>query len=380
MAFSTRARKLGATGAALALVTVLPFAAASYATPAVDRQDDARDFTCGAAGQDHSGPGHFRFNTSACENGNSTIARLPLHRGTSHGETVWYVIMDSSSQTDAGQLHVNFAPKLANVTKTKATPAPFQTVSISNGVVDFPATVDFDHQRVLVPGPTGFPPASTAPPAVGEAGYSPLILMPDGTVRNAPQIANKTGHADKVVSIDRDSENGTVLYRETEGRYEDKHVHYASFDSSSPVAAAIEDVTYAPALGNAPTQGDEGLTSSARERLDAFTNGPIGEANPQRQGLNSAILDKMDPHNILHEVPALPLHADVGSTGYAPEWDIHLAEWTQTAIAAGDRAELRSTDEVDQRVAAGLVTGFGGTTFGASGFIVNCPLISIDIP
>ena len=63
----------------------------------------------------------FRFNTSACENGNSTIARLPLHRGTSHGETVWYVIMDSSSQTDAERLHINFAPKLANVTKTTAT-------------------------------------------------------------------------------------------------------------------------------------------------------------------------------------------------------------------------------------------------------------------
>src|SRR5216683_4678636 len=157
MALSTRARRLGATGAALAVLSLIPLAASSYATGTRDR-DDLQDFTCGAAGQDHSGPGHFRFNTSACENGSVTIARLPLHRGTSHGETVWYVIMDSSSQTDAEQLHVNFAPKLANVVKTKATPAPFQTVSINNGVVDFPATVDFDHRRVLVPGPTGFPP------------------------------------------------------------------------------------------------------------------------------------------------------------------------------------------------------------------------------
>ena len=373
MALSRRARRLGATGAALAVLSLIPLAASSYATGTRDR-DDLQDFTCGAVGQDHSGPGHFRFNTSACENGDATIARLPLHRGTSHGETVWYVIMDSSSQADAQQLHVNFAPKLGNA---KGSPA-VQAVTIKNGIVDFPATVDFDHKRVLVPGPTGFPPAKAEPPAVGEAGYSPLILMPDGIVRNAPQVANQSGQADKIVRLNR--EDGTVLYRETEGRYEDKHVHYASFDSSNPVAAAIEDVTFAPALGTAPTQGDEGLTTSARERLDAFTNGPIGEANPQRQGINSAILDKLDPRNILHEVPVLPLHADVGSTRYAPEWDIHLAEWTPAAIAAGDRAELRSTDEVDQRVAAGLVTGFQGATFGASGFIVNCPLMSIDIP
>ena len=28
--------------------------------------------------------------------------------------------------------------------------------------------------------------------------------------------------------------NNTVLYQETEGRYEDKHVHYASFESGKP--------------------------------------------------------------------------------------------------------------------------------------------------
>src|SRR5258708_5174863 len=145
MALSMRARRLGATGAALAVVALIPLAASSYATGTGDR-DDQRDFTCGAAGQDHSGPGHFRFNTSACENGGATIARLPLHRGTSHGETVWYVIMDSSSQTDAQQLHVNFAPQLGNA---KGRPA-VQTVSLKDGVVAFPAAVNFYHQRVLV--------------------------------------------------------------------------------------------------------------------------------------------------------------------------------------------------------------------------------------
>src|SRR6185437_14910397 len=138
MALSTRARKLGVAGAALAIVGLLPLAAASYATTPPD-QDDLRNLSCGAAGQDHSGPGHFRFNTSACENDTATVAVLPLHRGTSHGQTVWYVITDSDNQVEAQQLHVNYAPKLGNAKHTAAV----QKVRVVDGVVDFPATVDF---------------------------------------------------------------------------------------------------------------------------------------------------------------------------------------------------------------------------------------------
>ena len=94
----------------------------------------------------------------------------------------------------------------------------------------------------------------------------------------------------------------TVLYRETEGRYDHQVVHYVSFDASASVPAAIEDVTYAPALGAAPTPGDESDASS-REGLVAFTNGQTGVDNPQRQGLSSALLDGLSPLNILHEVP-----------------------------------------------------------------------------
>ena len=76
--------------------------------------------------------------------------------------------------------------------------------------------------------------------------------------------------------------------------------------------------------------------------------------------------------------------------------------------ARGDQVELQSTDEVFERLGTddlsqvpsdskaagavtscemsaqecqtGLVTGPGGAKFGPSGFVVNCPLISIDIP
>jgi hypothetical protein len=269
---------------------------------------------------------------------------------------------------------VNFAPKLANAIGTPGV----QTVTIKNGVVDFPATVDFRPQRTLVPGPHGFPPAKASPPSVGRPGYSPFIKLPSGIVINAPQVANDTGHADKALKLD--TGNKTVLYQETEGRYEDKHVHYASFESGDPGAATIEDVTYAPALNTIPKAGDVGLKTSAREELIAFINGPTGISNPQRQGINSTILDNADPHNILKETPQLPQHSDVGDRAYTPAWDVHFAQWSPEAIASGARVEVRSTDEVDMRVKAKMVTGPNGARFGPSKFTVNCPLISIDVP
>ena len=59
---------------------------------------------------------------------------------------------------------------------------------------------------------------------------------------------------------------------------------------------------------------------------------------------------------------------------------MHFAAWTQAAIDGGVRVELQSTDEVDLWVGMKMVTGPGGAKFGPSGFVVNCPLISIDIP
>jgi hypothetical protein len=335
---------------------------------------DVSNFSCVGNNNGNPGPGHFRFITSGCENAGSIVAQFPLQRGTSQGKTVWYVVTDSSDKADALRRHVNFAPKLVNAVGTPGV----QTVTMKNGVIDFPATVDFTPTRVLQPGPNGFPPAKASPPSKGNPGYSPFIKLPSGIVINAPHIANDTGHADKALKMD--TAKGTVLYQETEGRYEDKHVHYASFESGNPVAATIEDVTYAPALNTVPRPGDVGLKTSSRERLIAFINGPTGIANPGRQGVNSTILDNADPHNILQEVPVLPKHADIGDPKYAPAWDVHFAEWTPDAVASGARVEVRSGDEVDLWVGMKLVTGPGGAKFGPSNFTVNCPLISIDVP
>src|SRR5262249_16298389 len=146
------------------------------------------------------------------------------------------------------------------------------------------------------PGPLGFPPASAQPGAVGEAGYSPLIQMPNGIIVNAPQIANNTGQADKVISLDLT--NNTVTYRETNGFQGGNPVRNMHFKSSDPVAATIEDVTLAPDLNFLPTLNDDS-TASARATLVGFVNGQTGVGNPQRQGLNSAILDGLDPLNLL---------------------------------------------------------------------------------
>jgi hypothetical protein len=257
-------------------------------------------------------------------------------------------------------------------------------------VVNFPGTVSFGHQHVVVAGPNGFPPSKYSPPSIGDALYSPLIQLPDGTVENAPQVANNSGQAAKVVLLD--TVHMKVEYRATMGFYENKEVHYASFDASIPLAAALEDVTLAPNLNFVPSPGDEGMTTSAREELIAFTNGPVGVNNPQAQGLSYAILSGVpfeSPRNLLHEAPTLPYHSDVGSTLYSPMWDVHLATWTPDAIAAGDRYQLRDVDTVLQtEVAANpdigpgdvSVTGLNGAAFGPSGFVVDCPLVSIDIP
>ena len=234
-----------------------------------------------------------------------------------------------------------------------------------------PNFISFSSKRNCFPkncseaGATGFPPTNAAPPATGEDGYSPLLELPDGTVINAPQVANDSGQADKVVSIDKT--NNTVVYRETNGFFNNHAVHYVSFESFDQTTAVLEDVTYAPALNTAPKPGDAGF-QSARAGIIAFTNGQTGANNPQHQGLSSAILDKNDPLNVIQRIPH---QAD-----YSPLWDVYLTAWTQQAIDAGQNLRQEDFDTVQQLGQQGQVTSFGGQAFGPAGIVVNCPVIS----
>lgn len=309
------------------------------------------------------GSGRHVFLASAVEHPDFTVT-LPLHRGTSRGRTVWYVVFDSSSGADADAKGVNVSQKLANARGSEAV----QKVAVQDGIVDFPATARFDvRPRNVVPGPTGFPPLAADPSAEGEAGYSPLAQLPDGTVENAPHVANDSGLHPKVVSID--FAGGTVTLEETAGFQGGKAVRYVSTDSSFSAAAALENVVLAPALDAAPTLGQDG-TDQSRTSLAAFVNGQTGAENPQRQGLNSALLDGLSPLNVLRWAP--------NQGRYSPLWDVHLARWTDAAIAAGQN--LRQTDfgDVLGLASHGIVTAPDDGPFQASGFIVNCPIVSQD--
>ena len=49
-----------------------------------------------------------------------------------------------------------------------------------DGLLEFPASVDFAPERVVIPDPdTGFPPRAAMPGSVGEPGYSPLVELPE---------------------------------------------------------------------------------------------------------------------------------------------------------------------------------------------------------
>jgi hypothetical protein len=371
----------GGLASAVALSIALPATAQAVSQPLLP-------FRCFAqVGVDHVvfGPDSFfepttaQGPTSFAENAGPTVVTYPLYHGTSRGRDVSYVITDASDLSVARALGVNYAPKLAQAAGTPAVENSTSQIGSGNGI-DFPASVNFSPTRILTPSATGFPPLDAKPGAVGESGYSPLVQVVfrgKTAVLNAPQIANGTGRADKIVAIARN--HRTVRYLETDGCYDNESVHYASFDASDPGAAAIEDVTYAPNLNAAPSAGcaDPAVVAAncSRESLIAFTNGQTGSTNPERQGLNAAILDGPPPLNLLKEVPHPGALFD-----YSPMWDVHFETWTDAAVAAG--LNLRQTDfsAALQQVADGNATGFpAGSPFGPSGFVVNCPVVSLDV-
>jgi hypothetical protein len=287
-------------------------------------------------------------------------ATFPLHHGvTTDGRDLWFVIIDASNSKAAAKYGVNKSNKLQNVAGTSAV----VPVTEQGGTWIFPATVDFSPTRVVVGTPgTGFPPVEVHAGSVGEPGYSPLIQLPDGTILNAPQVANATGLHDKVVHIDE--AGGTVDLQLTNGFSRGNKVSYVSTEATIELAAALEGATLAPALAAAPNVGQDG-TDQARTSLAAFVNGPTGAANPRRQGLNSALLGEGDPLNVLAWTP--------NQGRYSPLWDVFLTEW-----AAGQTPkQVTRFDDVEDLAEAGKVTSPGGAPWAAAGVIVNCPIIAL---
>lgn len=59
-------------------------------------------------------------------------------------------------------------------------------------------------------------------------------------------------------------------------------------------------------------------------------------------------------------------------------WDIHLAAWTQSAIAAGENTRQADYGTVFNLASQGLVTNLDGSPLSAAGFVVNCPAVSMN--
>ncbi len=299
---------------------------------------------------------------------------LPLFAGKHGSDAIWYIVTESSDRADAERRGVNWSPKLANALGTAAV----QAVTTTGGVVNFPGKVNFAPTRNVVPGPTGFPPAAADPGAVGDAAYSPLVTTGDGIVLNAPHVANPSGLQDRVVAIDFGARRVTMTL--AAGFYHGHGILYISTDASDPGVAAIERATFAPNLSAAPGLGSNDPRTSARASIVPIVNGPTGVANPERQGLQSALLGEGAPLNITIAHP----NNSGEIPNYSPLWDAHPAVWTDAAIAAGQRHRLTHHEDVADAFAKGfLVSGGAGPAnpdlggLRAAGFIVNCPIMAL---
>lgn len=293
---------------------------------------------------------------------------LPLLEGRHDGEVVWYVVTESSNKKDARRRGVSHAEKLSNALGTSAV----QRGRWNRGRLTFTGTVDFSPERVVVPGPQGFPPAEARAGAVGDSDYSPLVTTDGRTVLNASQVENASGVHDAVVDIDHRKKRVTL--DTLNGFYEGNQVQYLHQEASVELVAALEGSTWTPNLDAAPGLASFDRDTSARAAIIPVVNGPLGRANPQRQGLQSAVLGQGDPLNITQVVP--------GDNDYSPIWDVTPAVWTDRAVQTGQRVRLRDHDDVADLVDDGLVTsgGAGPANESLEGLralpgISNCPVV-----
>ena len=309
-------------------------------------------------------------------------ATFPLLQGwTAKGEKTWYIITESSDYEDAKKLGVNFSPVMKYAIGTQAV----QNVTMGNdGKIKFKGTVDFSPVRVLIQGsPKAFPPTTFIPGAVGDADYSPLIVMPNKVVYNAPQLVNKSGVQDRVISVDYDAMTIKILV--SDGYYDGKAKFYHLVtDASDPLPAAIENAIYAPRLKFLPQFGKNTLADKSVNRGFALVaNGETGIDNPGRQGLASTIIDGgLEPINVFQQDPQ---NDNKESNNYSAMWDAHVLVWTDEAIAAGKRKPIKTLKAIEELLADGSIikdpTAMGIINPTIAGLknnmlIINCAVVS----
>jgi len=308
---------------------------------------------------------------------------LPVYKGMGpNGNPTYYIITEAADYKVAKKMGLNYAPKLVNGRGT----AGSQQVKIENGMLKFKGDVDFSPVRSLEPGvfPNTFPPAKAQPGSVGDAEYSPVIVFPSGSVMSASIVANSTGNHDHLVSIDYIK--GTVVFELLDGfeNGEQFYFHLVT-ESSDKGAATIERGTFTPRLAKLPMFGKSMPNDkSALLGFAPTANGETGANNPERQGLNSTILDgpAFDPLNVF---PLDPDNNKQENNNYSPMWDAHIYVWTDVAIKAGKRRQVKSIADLKKLFTDGLVTNFPANMgepnpfiagLKPTGAIINCPVIA----
>lgn len=310
---------------------------------------------------------------------------LPLYKGFlkagvsgPNRKNVWYILTDVNDANVASFLGINYSAKLGFGGNSART-ANFDD---QGNLIFDQGTVDFSPVRAIAPGAaTPFPPATASPGAIGDGNYNPLVrvLNAGGMIYNASMIAFDVDEGqinfptggvdysrvhDQVIAID--PFKATVTLNVVNGFSFGRPVWYLTLEASMSVPAAIESVTFAPALQKVVLGKDDSFSSPV-ERLFLAINGPDGGCdNPQRQGLNAALSDGFRPNNVLGGIPTI-------APDYSPLWDAQPYEWTPDAVSKGYRGQLREEFQILTLVQDGILTGPGGAKFGTGDFIVNCP-------
>ncbi len=310
---------------------------------------------------------------------------LPLYRGQmADSAPVWYVLTDTTDKANAEALGLNHSAKLAYANVEGGV----RTATLENDLtLTFDGgTVDFSPELMVSPGAgeNAFPPLVAEPGSMGDEMYSPLVRIENagGHIYNAPIVAfgneadelafcdGGVDHSlvhDRVMAICPD--DMTVTISMVVGFSFARPVFYMSFEASDPLVATLEQATYAPAMANIQVGFDDGAFSAV-ERLFVTANGPTGADNPQRQGLNSALMGEgAGPLNVFGGVPTIALD-------YSPMWDLNLGFWTDEAIDKGYRSRLVDEFQILALAEAGYLTGMDGGDYGSTGFIVNCPIVA----
>lgn len=401
--------RLIATVAALtATIAVLPLGGTAQAAPQPDSPSGAAAIatpaaTYTAADREGLSTGKLTIRSVIGLDLRRDFARLPLHRATVNGQSVWYVVTDVSDRALATRYGLNFAPRLANLV-TPDCPQCVQTVDSppAGGVPAFRGQPDFSPTRVVVPGPDGgFPPSFTQPGAVAGEGYSPYVHVA-GTdiVYDAPVVAvgdgpfDVTTHAnthDRLLAIDTQRMTADLGFVRAFSNGED--IFYLQFDTSNSETAAIERGTFSPGLGLSPSPDLNRDPTMASAAIFSVTNGKTGPTSPPAQGLDHVIIDGLNPldlnlantqllaalrvggdaHNILDVFPTL-LDRELREL-YTPDWDLHLGVWSDAAVNEGRNGAREDANVLRQAAARGLVTSPGGTLLRSDRSVLNCPAL-----